>query len=97
MSAAWRTPQRLLIAFLPLCAGVLSAVGCTGSAGPTGMTGPRWSSLKEFIFGHERSDIGYSESRMPAEVATYISQRYSNACEPNRRRDRLDTYCSRAV
>ena len=31
--------RRLLFALLPLCAGVLLAVGCTGPAGPTGMTG----------------------------------------------------------
>jgi len=125
--------KRLLIGLLPLCAGVLLAVGCTGPAGPagpTGMTGatgmsgmqgspgmtgaqgsagmtgmqgsagmtgvqgpagitgaqgapamspatmpePRWSSLKEFMFDYDRSDIRYSESRKPAEVADYMSQ-----------------------
>ena len=136
------TKRRLLVSLLPLCAGLLVAVACTGPAGPagptgmtgmtgrqgsTGMTGVqgsagmtgvqgpagitgaqgapasppmpgvRWMSLKEIMFDYDRSDIRYSESRKPAEVATYMSQRYSNACEPNRRRDRLDTYCSRAV
>jgi len=119
--------RRLLIALLPLCAGVLLAVGCTGPAGPagpTGMTGAqgapgmtgvqgaagmtgvqgsagmtgvqgpagitgaqgapamsaapmpgvRWSSLKEFMFDYDRSDIRYSESSKPSEVATYMSQ-----------------------
>ncbi len=28
--------RRLLVALLPLCAGVLVAVGCAGPAGPTG-------------------------------------------------------------
>ena len=125
--------KRLLIGLLPLCAGVLLAVGCTGPAGPQGMTGAqgspgmtgvqgspgmtgaqgsagmtgvqgsagmtgvqgpagitgaqgapasspapmhgaRWSSLKEFMFDYDRSDIRYSESRKPAEVAAYMSQ-----------------------
>lgn len=123
--------RRLLVALLPLCAGVLLAVGCMGPAGPTGMTGAqgapgmtgvqgspgmtgaqgsagmtgvqgsagmtgvqgpagitgaqgapasspmpwvRWMSLKEFMFDYDRSDIRYSESRKPAEVAAYMSQ-----------------------
>jgi outer membrane protein OmpA-like peptidoglycan-associated protein len=123
--------RRLLVSLLPLCAGVLVAVGCTGPAGPAGMTGAqgspgmtgaqgspgmtgaqgsagmtgvqgsagmtgvqgpagitgaqgapasspmpgvRWMSLKEFMFDYDRSDIRYSESRKPAEVATYMSQ-----------------------
>lgn len=128
--------KRLLIGLLPLCAGVLLAVGCTGPAGPPGLTGAqgspgltgaqgsqgsqgmtgvqgsagmtgvqgsagmtgvqgptgltgaqgatspgpapmpgvRWSSLKEFMFDYGRSDIRYSESRKPAEVAAYMSQ-----------------------
>jgi outer membrane protein OmpA-like peptidoglycan-associated protein len=125
--------KRLLIGLLPLCAGVLLAVGCTGPAGPPGLTGAqgspgmtgvqgsqgmtgaqgsagmtgvqgsagmtgvqgpagitgaqgapasspapmpgsRWSSLKEFMFDYDRSDIRYSESRKPAEVAAYMSQ-----------------------
>ena len=105
--------RRLLIALLPLCAGVLLAVGCTGPAGPAGMTGAqgstgmtgaqgsagmtgvqgpagitgaqgapalspmpgaRWMSLKDFMFDYDRSDIRYSESRKPAEVAAYMSQ-----------------------
>jgi outer membrane protein OmpA-like peptidoglycan-associated protein len=123
--------RRLLVSLLPLCAGVLLAVGCTGPAGPAGMTGAqgspgmtgaqgspgmtgvqgsagmtgvqgsagmtgvqgpagitgaqgapasspmpgvRWMSLKEFMFDYDRSDIRYSESRKPAEVATYMSQ-----------------------
>src|ERR1700730_1182385 len=35
--------RRLLVALLPLCAGVLVAVACTGPAGPTGMTGAQGS------------------------------------------------------
>jgi len=125
--------KRLVVGLLPLCAGVLLAVGCTGPAGPPGMTGAqgspgmtgvqgspgmtgaqgsagmtgvqgsagmtgvqgpagitgaqgapasspapmpgvRWSSLKEFMFDYDRSDIRYSESRKPAEVAAYMSQ-----------------------
>jgi outer membrane protein OmpA-like peptidoglycan-associated protein len=123
--------RRLLVSLLPLCAGVLVAVGCTGPAGPVGMTGAqgspgmtgaqgspgmtgvqgsagmtgvqgsagmtgvqgpagitgaqgapasspmpgvRWMSLKEFMFDYDRSDIRYSESRKPAEVAVYMSQ-----------------------
>jgi outer membrane protein OmpA-like peptidoglycan-associated protein len=122
--------RRLLVALLPLCAGVLLAVGCTGPAGPAGMTGAqgstgmtgvqgspgmtgaqgstgmtgvqgsagmtgvqgpagitgaqgapaatlpglRWMSLKDFMFDYDRSDIRYSESRKPAEVAAYMSQ-----------------------
>jgi outer membrane protein OmpA-like peptidoglycan-associated protein len=123
--------RRLLVSLLPLCAGVLLAVGCAGPAGPAGMTGAqgspgmtgaqgspgmtgaqgsagmtgvqgsagmtgvqgpagitgaqgapasspmpgvRWMSLKEFMFDYDRSDIRYSESRKPAEVATYMSQ-----------------------
>lgn len=125
--------KRLLVALLPLCAGVLLAAGCTGPAGPTGMTGAqgapgmtgvqgspgmtgaqgsagmtgvqgsagmtgvqgpagitgaqgapalspspmpgvRWMSLKEIMFDYDRSDIRYSESRKPAEVAAYMSQ-----------------------
>ena len=37
------TKRRLLGALLPLCAGVLMAVGCTGPAGPPGMTGAQGS------------------------------------------------------
>jgi outer membrane protein OmpA-like peptidoglycan-associated protein len=123
--------RRLLVALLPLCAGVLVAVACTGPAGPTGMTGAqgspgmmgvqgspgmtgaqgstgmtgvqgsagitgvqgpagitgaqgapasspqpglRWTLVKEFMFDFDRSDIRYSESRKPAEVAAYMSQ-----------------------
>jgi hypothetical protein len=33
------------------------------------MPGPRWSSLKEFMFDYDRSDIRYSESRKPGEIA----------------------------
>jgi outer membrane protein OmpA-like peptidoglycan-associated protein len=129
--------RQLLVALLPLCAGVLLATGCTGPAGmtgaqgapgmtgaqgtsgmtgaqgspgmtgaqgstgmtgvqgsagmtgvqgPTGLTGAqgattpstlpgvRWTSLKDFMFDYDRSDIRYSESRKPAEIATYMSQ-----------------------
>ena len=125
--------RRLLVSLLPLCAGVLVAVGCAGPAGPTGMTGAqgspgmtgaqgspgmtgqqgsagmtgvqgsagmtgvqgpagitgaqgapaltpspmpgvRWSSLKEFMFDYDRSDIRYSEARKASEVAAYMSQ-----------------------
>jgi len=43
LTAGRTTKRRLLSALLPLCAGVLVAVGCTGPAGPTGMTGARGS------------------------------------------------------
>ncbi|MDO8476431.1 MAG: OmpA family protein [Candidatus Rokubacteria bacterium] len=117
--------RQLLVSLLPLCAGVLVAVGGTGPAGPAGpagmtgaqgspgmtgaqgsagmtgvqgsagmtgvqgpagitgaqgapasspMPGVRWMSLKEFMFDYDRSDIRSSESRKPAEVATYMSQ-----------------------
>ena len=122
--------RRLLVALLPLCAGALVAVGCTGPAGmtgaqgspgltgaqgspgmtgaqgsagmtgvqgsagmtgvqgPTGLTGAqgaaapgssqlpavRWTSLRDFMFDWDRSDIRYSESRKPSEVAAYMSQ-----------------------
>jgi len=122
--------RRLLVALVPLCAGVLLTVGCTGPAGPAGMTGAqgstgmtgvqgspgmtgaqgstgmtgvqgsagmtgvqgpagitgaqgapastlsglRWMSLKDIMFDYDRSDIRYSESRKPAEVAAYMSQ-----------------------
>ena len=131
--------KRLLAVLLPLCLGVLVAVGCTGPAGLTGATGPqgqtggtgatgssgmtgaqgtpgmtgaqgstgmtgvqgsagvqgptgltgaqgagvpspaplpgyRWTTLKDFMFDYDRSDIRYSESRKPAEVAAYMSQ-----------------------
>ena len=133
--------RRLLVALLPLCAGALVAVGCTGPAGLTGATGAqgqmgqtgsqgssgltgsqgspgmtgaqgstgmtgvqgsagmtgvqgpvgitgaqgaaapapvqpgtRWSSLNQFMFDYDRSDIRYSESKKPAEIAVYVSQ-----------------------
>lgn len=127
--------RRLLVALLPVCAGVLLATGCTGPAGmtgaqgapgmtgaqgssgmtgaqgspgmtgaqgsagmtgvqgsagmtgvqgPTGLTGAqgatspspavRWTSLRDFMFDYDRSDIRYSESRKPAEIAAYMSQ-----------------------
>jgi outer membrane protein OmpA-like peptidoglycan-associated protein len=120
--------RRMLVALLPLCAGLLVVVGCTGptgmtgaqgppgmmgaqgppgmtgaqgsagmtgvqgSAGMTGVQGPAgitgaqgapasspmpgvlWMSLKEFMFDYGRSDIRYSESRKPGEVAAYMSQ-----------------------
>jgi hypothetical protein len=58
----------------------------TGVQGPAGVTGApgapaspamlsyRWSSLKEFMFDYDRSDIRYSESKKPGEVAAYMSQ-----------------------
>jgi outer membrane protein OmpA-like peptidoglycan-associated protein len=66
--------------------GVQGSAGMTGVQGPAGVTGapgapaspampsPRWSSLKDFMFDYERSDIRYSESRKPGEVAAYMSQ-----------------------
>jgi outer membrane protein OmpA-like peptidoglycan-associated protein len=114
-----RRIKKAAVALLPLCAGVLVAVACTGPAGPagptgmTGMTGAqgstgmtgvqgsagitgvqgpagitgaqgapasspqpgvRWTLVKEFMFDYDRSDIRYSESRKPAEVAAYMSQ-----------------------
>jgi len=68
--------------------GVQGSTGMTGVQGPTGLTGAqgatapipspqpaiRWTSLKDFMFDYDRSDIRYSESRKPAEIATYMSQ-----------------------
>jgi outer membrane protein OmpA-like peptidoglycan-associated protein len=68
--------------------GVQGSTGMTGVQGPAGITGAqgapaaspapmpgsRWSSLKEFMFDYDRSDIRYSESRKPSEVAAYMSQ-----------------------
>ena len=66
--------------------GVQGSTGMTGVQGPAGITGAqgapasapmpgvRWMSLKEFMFDYDRSDIRYSESRKPAEVAAYMSQ-----------------------
>jgi peptidoglycan-associated lipoprotein len=66
--------------------GVQGSAGMTGVQGPAGVTGapgapaspampsPRWSSLKDFMFDYDRSDIRYSESRKPGEVAAYMSQ-----------------------
>jgi outer membrane protein OmpA-like peptidoglycan-associated protein len=127
--------RRLLVALLPLCAGMFVAAGCAGPTGLTGATGPqgppgmtgaqgspgspgmtgaqgsagmtgvqgsagmtgvqgptgltgaqgstapsplqpavRWTSLRDFMFDYDRSDIRYSESRKPSEVAAYMSQ-----------------------
>jgi outer membrane protein OmpA-like peptidoglycan-associated protein len=66
--------------------GVQGSAGMTGVQGPTGLTGAqgapasstlpavRWTSLKDFMFDYDRSDIRSSESRKPAEIATYMSQ-----------------------
>lgn len=39
VTGARTTKRRLLVSLLPLCAGLLVAVGCTGPAGPAGPTG----------------------------------------------------------
>jgi outer membrane protein OmpA-like peptidoglycan-associated protein len=68
--------------------GVQGSAGMTGVQGPTGITGAtgpsapnlaplpavRWTSMKDFMFDFDRSDIRYSESKKPAEIATYMSQ-----------------------
>jgi peptidoglycan-associated lipoprotein len=67
--------------------GVQGSAGMTGVQGPTGLTGAqgstapsplqpavRWTSLRDFMFDYDRSDIRYSESRKPSEVAAYMSQ-----------------------
>src|SRR5882724_6063049 len=68
--------------------GVQGSAGMTGVQGPAGITGAtgaaapalaplpavRWTSLKDFMFDFDRSDIRYSESKKPAEIATYMSQ-----------------------
>jgi outer membrane protein OmpA-like peptidoglycan-associated protein len=66
--------------------GVQGSAGMTGVQGPAGITGAqgapasppmpgvRWMSLKEIMFDYDRSDIRYSESRKPSEVAAYMSQ-----------------------
>jgi outer membrane protein OmpA-like peptidoglycan-associated protein len=66
--------------------GVQGSAGITGVQGPAGITGAQgapasspqpgvqWTLVKEFMFDYDRSDIRYSESRKPAEVAAYMSQ-----------------------
>jgi outer membrane protein OmpA-like peptidoglycan-associated protein len=64
--------------------GVQGSAGVTGVQGPAGIAGAqgapasspgiRWTLVKEFMFDYDRSDIRYSESRKPAEVAAYMSQ-----------------------
>jgi len=66
--------------------GVQGSAGMTGVQGPAGITGAqgasasspmpgvRWMSLKDIMFDYDRSDIRYSESRKPAEVAAYMGQ-----------------------
>jgi outer membrane protein OmpA-like peptidoglycan-associated protein len=68
--------------------GVQGSAGMAGVQGPTGITGAtgaaapnlaplpavRWTSMKDFMFDFDRSDIRYSESKKPAEIATYMSQ-----------------------
>jgi outer membrane protein OmpA-like peptidoglycan-associated protein len=66
--------------------GVQGSTGMTGVQGPAGITGAQgapasspqpaahWTLVKEFMFDFDRSDIRYSESRKPAEVAAYMSQ-----------------------
>jgi outer membrane protein OmpA-like peptidoglycan-associated protein len=68
--------------------GAQGSAGMTGVQGPTGITGAtgpaapnlaplpavRWTSMKDFMFDFDRSDIRYSESKKPAEIATYMSQ-----------------------
>jgi peptidoglycan-associated lipoprotein len=66
--------------------GVQGSAGVTGVQGPAGIAGGaqgapsspqpgiRWTLVKEFMFDYDRSDIRYSESRKPAEVAAYMSQ-----------------------
>ena len=66
--------------------GVQGSAGMTGVQGPTGLTGAqgvtamapqpdvRWTSLKNFMFDYDRSDIRYPDSRKPAEIAAYMSQ-----------------------
>src|ERR1044071_2161726 len=63
--------------------GVQGSAGMTGGQGPTGITGAtgpsapnlaplpavRWTSMKDFMFDFDRSDIRYSESKKPAEIA----------------------------
>ena len=63
--------------------GVQGSAGMTGVQGPAGITGGqgaassspqpevRWTLVKEFMFDFDRSDIRFSESRKPAEVAAY--------------------------
>jgi len=57
--------------------GVQGPAGITGAQGAPAsspLPGVRWMSLTEIMFDYDRSDIRYSESRKPAEVATYMSQ-----------------------
>jgi outer membrane protein OmpA-like peptidoglycan-associated protein len=66
--------------------GVQGSAGMTGVQGPAGLTGAqgapapapqpgvRWTSLKDIMFDFDKADIRYSETRKPAEIATYVSQ-----------------------
>ncbi len=66
--------------------GVQGSAGMSGVQGPAGLTGAqgmpapapmpaiRWTSLKEILFDFDKTDIRYSESRKPAEIAAYMSQ-----------------------
>ena len=69
----------------PGMTGAQGSTGMTGVQGPAGITGAqgapawtlsgvRWMSLKDIMFDYDRSDIRYSESRKPAEVAAYMGQ-----------------------
>ncbi len=68
----------------PGLTGMQGSAGMTGVQGPAGITGAqgaaapapgtRWTPLKEIMFDFDRTDIRYSESRKPAEIAAYVSQ-----------------------
>lgn len=64
------TKRRLVVALLPLCAGVLLAVACTGPAGPagpTGMTGAQGSTGMTGVQGSTgmtgRAGLGWDDGR----------------------------------
>src|SRR5678815_4627786 len=62
--------------------GSQGSTGVTGAQGPAGMPGPRnpafagmsWTSLRDFTFDYDRTDIRSSELNQPSEIAAYARQ-----------------------
>jgi outer membrane protein OmpA-like peptidoglycan-associated protein len=62
--------------------GSQGSAGVTGAQGPAGTTGARnpaypgtgWTSLRDFTFDYDRTDIRSSELNQPSEIAAYARQ-----------------------
>ena len=62
--------------------GSQGSAGVTGAQGPAGMAGGRlpafaatgWTSLRDFTFDYDRTDIRSSELNQPSEIAAYTRQ-----------------------